>query len=493
MQTLPGGRAEALIDPVAIKLVLEGEGLADSAVRPDGLAGRAEERAATGQAVGGPLDNFDVLGQRRSDGGGRKHGAGHGAGFQNRLFCRLQPPKLLVEEEGQGLGQAPLQGPRIGIQHQTGLAAEQAAPVDPPVEQVLHEQRIAAAAAGQQGRQIGGDLGVVALDQAVMHGPAVQRLQRHDGGQPAAAQLQDGGERGGRIGQPAGAEEEDRRRAPPPHEAVDDVERRAVAQVQILQHQQQRVCRGHGLQGVEKLAQHALAGADALDPGGGRQAHGGQLRHPARCLADQGETDLGRQTAEHGQHVEQRHERLARAPQVDALAAADYQIGTARGGPGEKGVDQRRLAQPGLAGDEDQPALAGQGFGEAALQRPQLGIAAENRRCRSYVCRAGRCWGGRCRAGRCRTGGGPRFAGRLVGNRLVGNRLCGCRPGTVRAGGRPAGEGRTRGPAAAGDVAVEPAGLGLRLDPEQPQNSMPKGSNGLRAGKSPGQAGPAGF
>ncbi len=62
---------------------------------------------------------------------------------------------------------------------------------------------------------------------------------------------------------------------------------------------------------------------------------------------------------------------------LDALAAPD-QRPVAGAGAGEEGLDERGLADAGLAGDHDQARLAARGRGEVPAQLGQLGLAADD-------------------------------------------------------------------------------------------------------------------
>lgn len=75
------------------------------------------------------------------------------------------------------------------------------------------------------------------------------------------------------------------------------------------------------------------------------------------------------------QRLDQRQEGFAGAEQLAAFAPQD--LGPVRGGSLDRHLDQRRLADPGLAGDERDLAPSGHGLTDQAIECFQLRVASD--------------------------------------------------------------------------------------------------------------------
>lgn len=175
------------------------------------------------------------------------------------------------------------------------------------------------------------------------------------------------------------------RRCPAVRDGRERVEGRAVAPVQILQHEEQRRRRAHRVDPARELAHHALAGGAEESLAQRRFLVGGeqrrQLREPRRRV--HAEAVDGRVARRSGreplQRLEQRPVRLVDADHLAALGARDHQIGVAVG-LREKRVDECRLADAGVTGEEADGALAPFGGGEPRRERRELGVASDDDR-----------------------------------------------------------------------------------------------------------------
>jgi hypothetical protein len=177
--------------------------------------------------------------------------------------------------------------------------------------------------------------------------------------------------------------------------------------VQVFEHEHDGRFGADRLERLEHLAEHALVGS-----AGEAAVHGfelvvveepGHLGKPRRrLLCEQAQqrlrAGLASEPSERFQHGQVR---LAGAAVLDALTVCD-QESALRGRVGEETLDDRRLADPGLAGHERQPPLTGARIGEQPLEASELARAAgrllgdrgEGRHRGRVLGRVGRCDGG---------------------------------------------------------------------------------------------------
>ncbi len=163
------------------------------------------------------------------------------------------------------------------------------------------------------------------------------------------------------------------------------VDRGRIAPVQILEHQQQRLLGGQGVQRLDGLAEHAsrrraddaplhVAGIVGLE-------QPRQLHQPGRRVLGQRPAQVGPhlRVAEAPERVEHGQVRLGDAVLLGALPARHEHVAGRR----QERVDQRRLARPRLAGHDDDLTSARECDLEVALQEAEVGCAADDvrRRC----------------------------------------------------------------------------------------------------------------
>jgi len=245
------------------------------------------------------------------------------------------------------------------------------------------EEWIAVAAPVREWGERGRDLLSEARTECCPHVVLVEELERQLG--PVAVQLQIELERAQRVlvqdhlGRTVGRQQQQAGRLTPPRQRRDQIERRRVAPVQILEDQDQRRVGGERTQGFDHLAQHApRRGTEALgeQPGAlGLLDQGRHLQQPGRRAARElGDPALATGApAETVDRLEQRQIGLARAVLRWALTARDPHL--ARGADlAQEDVDQRGLADARLAGDEEHlaPPVARRREGRAQLGERRL-------------------------------------------------------------------------------------------------------------------------
>jgi hypothetical protein len=190
----------------------------------------------------------------------------------------------------------------------------------------------------------------------------------------------------GDVRRPVGPDHHQPRRLTTLAEQRQQIERRRIAPVQVLEHEHECHRPGQLLRQHGKLAQHAFGsgrvqGTAQLIITVAEQPR--QLRQPGRRDATQQAGQIGamRQSGEAFGGFEHRHVWLARSELLDTTTAADPHR---RGGSeecigGEERFDERRLADPGRARHEDDLALARDGSLEERLQSRELDRTADER------------------------------------------------------------------------------------------------------------------
>ena len=159
------------------------------------------------------------------------------------------------------------------------------------------------------------------------------------------------------VGRPVGAEQEEARALGAQSERRNQVDRRRIAPLEVVEPENQRALRGERLDGVAHLAQHALAirAGDAREkPFALRlREERRHLREPRRGVATEHvEHPIPAGTAAHRrQRLQHRKVRLPGSVVLDALPAGDAKLVAGRGG-GEEMAGQRGLADSRLAGEE---------------------------------------------------------------------------------------------------------------------------------------------
>ena len=146
--------------------------------------------------------------------------------------------------------------------------------------------------------------------------------------------------------------------AAPAREIVDELDRGAIAPMQVLRHQQQRSALGVTVQEFAHFAEHPFqVDADKLSQQRFALFRGtepGQLQQPGRRDGAQQRWHCCVSATQLRERFEYWVVRLAASVVLHAMAtrAGDFAES------GNKAIDQRRLANAGLAGDPEHDALA---------------------------------------------------------------------------------------------------------------------------------------
>jgi hypothetical protein len=195
-----------------------------------------------------------------------------------------------------------------------------------------------------------------------------------------------------RVGVTVGPDDQDPGAAQSAGDERQQAQRRAIGDVEIVEHQQERrACGGRAQEtpdGVVEREAGGLRGAGGVGRQAGQPAAqlGEQRRQGRRAGAQRcgqpGRFFLLDQRAQHRNPgpVGGRPLGLPAAPPQDAHVGR---------GAGAELVGQAGLADPRLADEKEQAPVAGARVAERALQRPQLRVAAQQRRHRRSVRRRG--------------------------------------------------------------------------------------------------------
>ena len=155
------------------------------------------------------------------------------------------------------------------------------------------------------------------------------------------------------LGETKACEPHEARVAAPSRDVVDELDRRAIAPMEVLGYKQQRPALARAIQKLAHLAQHAISRNTGELPPQSVALLGGaeprQLQEPGRCDRTQQRHERAVDAAQLRQGFEDGEVRLAAAVLIDALAADAKNIAEIR----DEMLDQRRLADPRLAGNPD--------------------------------------------------------------------------------------------------------------------------------------------
>ena len=161
------------------------------------------------------------------------------------------------------------------------------------------------------------------------------------------------------LGETKACEPHEARVAAPSRDVVDELDRRAIAPMEVLGHKQQRPALARAIQKLAHLAQHAICRDTGELPPQSVALLGGaeprQLQEPGRRDRAQQRHERAVDAAQLRQGFEDGEVGLAAAVLIDALAADAKNIAETR----NEMLDQRRLADTRLAGNPDDPAFAG--------------------------------------------------------------------------------------------------------------------------------------
>ena len=164
-----------------------------------------------------------------------------------------------------------------------------------------------------------------------------------------------------------------------PHEQCDQVERRAVGPLHVLEDEHQRPLGGQARDEPENKLRnsgctvvggaHLLAGLEL-----GEQP-GDLAPCRAQALAELVDSELG---GERAQHLDERSERDPLTSELDAAADEHARAGLV--GPPAELVDQPRLADAGLATYEDRRGLSGNRPLQGAIEHRELSLTTDQHR-----------------------------------------------------------------------------------------------------------------
>ncbi len=381
----PAGR-DAVVEHRPVQVVGEAEPRRHGPVRPGHRAGGPQEAAVAGQGRAAPLDRLDGPGAVAGGGGGGELDPAHGGRLQHGQVVGVQPFQLQLEQAAQVLGDLAGAAGAGGQLPPPGRRPQHAG-VGPGLGELDDEQRHPVGAPVHELGQLLGDRGPgEPATQHRGHRLRAELAQPELAGQPPEPELGPGvGDRGAAgqgVGRPVGAGDQQPGRRGPPGQPGQQVDGRGIGPVQVLQDQHQRPVGGDRLQHRRRLPQPPLgrpAQGPALQLGAvGLLDQGRQLGQPGRGQTGQQDQGLAVVPAEPLQRVEDRQVGLGPAPLLEALAAG-HQPGPAPLDLAGERLDQRRLADPGLAGHEHElaPPLLGQAVELA--QPGQLGLPPDRR------------------------------------------------------------------------------------------------------------------
>ena len=186
------------------------------------------------------------------------------------------------------------------------------------------------------------------------------------------------------LDRPEGADHQQSGRLATPGNTSDQVDGGRIAPLQVLEHEHQRAAAREDLERVGHLAQHAgghcAHRAIAAPLCRGVRGECRQLRHPRRRVPSQRFTELtctvvACQTAE---RFENREIRLALSVLLEALPARHTDA--ARLHLLDEPIDEGRLADPRLTGDEHDRPRAGHRLSQARMEPGEILLAPDHRR-----------------------------------------------------------------------------------------------------------------
>src|SRR5437867_5740724 len=258
---------------------------------------------------------------------------------------------------------------------------------DKVLDEAHHEQRIALGSPVDDARELGWKrVAREALPQVVGDLRLAQWLQRELLGAPPRVQLESDVLEGvlapNYIDRTVGADQEQPRGLLPPSEQRDQIDRRCVTPVQVLEHEHQRRLRGQRFDRLRHLAQHPLARGPqelSLQSVPVRAVEEPRhLREPGgRVLAQEGDQPVAPAlAAEAAEGIQHGQMGLRRPVRLDTLAVRDPHAridGHAR----EKGPDDPCLADARLTGHEDDLACPAPRRFDSSLEAVERGLAAD--------------------------------------------------------------------------------------------------------------------
>ena len=370
---------EQLVEHLAMQVVPE----------PVAAVARLDQRRPARQVGAAGGDRVAVALERRGEGVGREVAPGDARGGQHLGVLVGEPLELVADVGAQRRRHAGLQRLARAGQRDRAARLRQRPVGEPVVEQVAHEQRVAARALDQHLDEVGRRRRRGEADLEVRRDRAGGQPRERDllALPPHAEVVHEGGD--GRFavrpGRPERADQQQPGGLATAQQRRDQVERGVVGPVQVLEHQDHRRGGAERVERLEHLAQHPRP-RRALGGVADRHAHGPGLEQPReldqpgrRALRQHADDRVPLRAArELAQRLQHRQVRLDLATVAQALADAQQR---ARAGLGEEGVDEGALPDARLAADHHRapaPRLRG---GERRAQPRELVVPAD--RCRA--------------------------------------------------------------------------------------------------------------
>ena len=386
MQGRAPARREAVVERALVEGVPERVAGRERAVRPLAVAQVAEPALRVAEALADRLDPVGRDAESRGHGRRVERRPGDARHLEHVPLLGRHEPQLPHDQLPEVVGHVLLDGRPGGRQSPAGPVLGQPAPGEEIVHQHDHEQGIAV----RVGVDDGGDVTVhssTPLKRRSRYAATsflAQVLERDLGAPAPRAQrgqhLLDGMIEHRRQGRPVRPQQHRLRALRPLREHRDDVDRALIAPVQILQDEHQRVIDRDRLHQAGELAQHPLrrrVGVPAPQP---LAVHGPlqrrHLRQPARGDRAQGgqRPVAGRPVAQPLQGLQHRHVGLSLAVLLDALPVSDQDGGGGGSHRADEGLDERALADPRFALDEDDLPLAGRRLTEQCHESCELRV-----------------------------------------------------------------------------------------------------------------------
>ena len=373
---------ESPVEHLSVQVVREPVPGCERPVRPPLLAGRLDEPPGAREGVAARVDLG--LGERgRGRGGsGRELLPDRARGGEKLAVDRVELLEHLLDQLADRVRYVARQTGEVG------LALVQQALLEPGVEQGRHEQRVAARALPEHGGHLGRRGRAEPCRQVVADGVPAERPHRDLRAQATSAQISrktvDGMLLRDGVAAPVRADDEQTRRLPSSGERIEEVDGRGIAPVQVLEDEDERELVADRLEGLEHLPEHPqVRGSDQAALNRLELVVGEEPRHlcePGRCLPGEQRDELlaARLAGEPAERLQHGQVRLSGAAVLDALAVSDERL-RRRPGSRRQVLDDGRLADPRLAGDEDESPRAGLGLLVQPLEVGELALTTGNR------------------------------------------------------------------------------------------------------------------
>ncbi len=370
-------RTLTLVEDVPIQRMTEGIASIERAVRQIDDRNVLQPVLALREIVALLCDRSQVLSQHRSKRGGTKLHAAETCCLQQALRFRSKPRDVLLDRAREIFRYGPCRRVRSGDKVVDDICKEQRQTTSVIVQ--LVDKGFLDPGIGQAMLQILGDFD---LRERVEHDFFAKTMQPQFLPQILERmRLRDD------LHQPVRAEPHDSRRRSAPREMVEQPQCRGVAPVQVLGQQKQRMlCReaSHQLRDLTNLALLVRAGQLAIQRRTVCFRHQPrQLHEPRRCESSHEIRNLRLAAAQRTQRFEYWQIRLTRAVLFDTLTADDDHARQLA----DELLDERRLADSGIACDPEHGAIASHDVAPRSVQLRKRCRASDHRGTRLALCR----------------------------------------------------------------------------------------------------------